>query len=67
MLIKEVAREQERLPELVREILRLIVDQLHDRASRSSRVTISTSPGPSAAIARRSCRRSVLAPDAGRT
>jgi len=33
-----------------------------DLASRSSRVTISTSPGSSASITRRSCARSVLAP-----
>ena len=33
-----------------------------DRASRSSRVTISTSPASSASITRRSCARSVLAP-----
>jgi len=33
-----------------------------DRASRSSRVTISTSPGPSVSITRRSCARPVLAP-----
>ena len=35
-----------------------------ERASRSSRVTISTSPAPSAAIASLSCVRSVLAPRA---
>jgi hypothetical protein len=33
-----------------------------ERASRSSRVTITTSPGPVPASNRRSCRRSVLAP-----
>jgi hypothetical protein len=33
-----------------------------DRASRSSRVTINTSPAASVAIAFRSCARSVLAP-----
>src|SRR6516164_5826812 len=33
-----------------------------DRARRSSRVTVRTSPGPSSANTRRSCARSVLAP-----
>ena len=34
LLTKEVAHEQERLPELARSILQLIVDQLHDTMAR---------------------------------
>ena len=34
LLTKEVAHEQERLPELVRSIVQLIVDQLHDTMAR---------------------------------
>jgi transposase len=34
LLTKEVAHEQERLPELARQILQLIVDQLHDTMDR---------------------------------
>jgi transposase len=34
LLTKIVAHEQERLPELVRQILQLVVDQLHDTMAR---------------------------------
>ena len=48
LLTKEVAHEQERLPELVRSILQLIVDQLHDTMARvreiETRLTLAAGP-----------------------
>jgi transposase len=41
LLTKEVAHEQGRLPELVRSILQLIVDQLHDTMARVREIEVS--------------------------
>jgi transposase len=40
LLIKMVDHEQERLPELARQILRVIVDQLHDTIARVQEIEL---------------------------